>query len=68
MVWRSTTGWRRCADHDHARVPTGEYLTDEVRRVLLAGGAVDRVEVVITHEPAWTPEMMADETKLVFGW
>jgi metal-sulfur cluster biosynthetic enzyme len=48
--------------------PLGEYLTDEVRRVLLAGGAVDRVEVVITHAPAWTPEMMADETKLVFGW
>ncbi|MEP7017415.1 MAG: metal-sulfur cluster assembly factor, partial [Actinomycetota bacterium] len=40
--------------------PLGEYITDEVRRVLLAGGAVDRVEVVITHEPAWTPEMMAE--------
>lgn len=48
--------------------PLGEYLTDEVRRVLLAGGAVDRVEVVITHEPAWIPEMMADETKQAFGW
>ena len=48
--------------------PLGEYITDEVRRVLLAGGAVDRVEVVITHEPAWTPEMMAEETKRVFGW
>lgn len=48
--------------------PLGEYLTDEVRRVLLAGGAVDRVEVVITHEPAWTPEMMADDTKQAFGW
>jgi metal-sulfur cluster biosynthetic enzyme len=35
--------------------PLGEYLTDEVRRVLLAGGTVDRVEVVITHEPAGLP-------------
>jgi metal-sulfur cluster biosynthetic enzyme len=48
--------------------PLGEYITDEVRRVLLAGGAVDRVEVVITHEPAWTPEMMADDTKQAVGW
>ena len=46
----------------------GEYLTDEVRRVLLAGGAADRAEVVITHELAWTPEMMADDTKQAFGW
>jgi metal-sulfur cluster biosynthetic enzyme len=48
--------------------PLGEYLTDEVRRVLLASGAVDRVEVEITHEPAWSPEMMTDETKRAFGW
>ena len=48
--------------------PLGEYITGEVPRVLLAGGAVDRVEVDITHTPAWTPEMMADETKQAFGW
>ena len=48
--------------------PLGEYLTDEVRRVLLAGGSVDRVEVVVTHVPAWTPEMMTEETKRAFGW
>jgi len=24
--------------------------------------------VVITHELAWTPEMMADDTKQAFGW
>lgn len=29
--------------------PLGEYLADEVRRVLVAGGWVDSVEVVITH-------------------
>ena len=48
--------------------PLGEYLSGEVRQVLLATGAVDRVEVVITHEPAWTPAMMADDTKKAFGW
>jgi metal-sulfur cluster biosynthetic enzyme len=36
--------------------------------VLQAGGAADRAAVVITHEPAWTPEMMADDTKQAFGW
>ncbi|WP_407343989.1 metal-sulfur cluster assembly factor [Pengzhenrongella phosphoraccumulans] len=48
--------------------PLGEYLTDEVRRVLVTGGWVDQVEVVITHMPAWTPEMMSAETKQAFGW
>jgi len=48
--------------------PLGEYLTDEVRRVLVTGGWVDQVEVVITHVPAWTPEMMSAETKQAFGW
>jgi metal-sulfur cluster biosynthetic enzyme len=48
--------------------PLGDYLTDEVRRVLLAGGAVDRVEVLITHVPPWTAEMMDDKTKQTFGW
>jgi metal-sulfur cluster biosynthetic enzyme len=48
--------------------PLGEYLTDEVRRVLVTGGWVDRVEVVITHVPAWSPEMMSAETKQAFGW
>ena len=48
--------------------PLGEYITNQVRLVLLAGGALGRVEVVITHVPAWTPEMMADDTKQAFGW
>ena len=60
VVLTTTTTTPACA--------LGEYITDEVRGVLLAGGAVDRVEVVITHEPAWTPEMMADDTKQAFGW
>lgn len=48
--------------------PLGEYLTNEVERVLLGSGAVDRVEVTITHSPVWTPEMMAGDTKQNFGW
>ncbi len=48
--------------------PMGTYLTEEVERTLLDSGSVDRVELVLTHSPAWTPEMMSDETKRMFGW
>ena len=48
--------------------PLGDYLTDEVRRVLTKSGAVDRVEVQITHSPRWTPEMISEATKQAFGW
>lgn len=48
--------------------PLGSYLTDEVERVLLGSGAVDRVQVAITHSPPWTPEMMAGSTRRAFGW
>lgn len=48
--------------------PLGEYLSDEVRRVLLAGGVVDHVDVEITHVPAWSPDMITEETKRAFGW
>ena len=48
--------------------PLGDYLTDEVTRVLMDSGAVDRVEVAITHVPGWAPEMMEDKTKQAFGW
>ena len=48
--------------------PLGEYLSEEIRRVLMGGGAVDRVEVEITHVPAWSPDMISAETKRAFGW
>ena len=48
--------------------PLGEYISDEVQRVLLASGSADRVEVTITHTPAWTPEMMAGDARQNFGW
>lgn len=48
--------------------PLGTYISDEVERVLLESGAVDRVEVAITHSPPWTPEMMSEAAKRSFGW
>lgn len=48
--------------------PLGSYLTDGIERVLAGSGAVDRVEVAITHAPPWTPAMMDAATKHAFGW
>ncbi len=48
--------------------PLGSYISEEIERVLSSSGAVDRVEVAITHTPPWTPEMMAASSKQTFGW
>lgn len=48
--------------------PLGEYITDEVRRVLSDSGAVDDVRVEITHTPPWKPEMVSQHVKEEFGW
>ena len=48
--------------------PLGSYLTEEIERVLVASGAVDEVEVSITHAPPWTPMMMATSARTSFGW
>lgn len=48
--------------------PLGGYLSDEVERVLLSSGAVDRVEIALTHSPPWTPELMSESVKRRFGW
>jgi metal-sulfur cluster biosynthetic enzyme len=48
--------------------PLGSYISEEIERVLLDTGAVDHVEVAITHSPPWTPEMMDAATKRAFGW
>ena len=48
--------------------PLSDYISNEIERVLLDSGAVDHVEVEITHTPPWTPEMMSEATKRAFGW
>jgi metal-sulfur cluster biosynthetic enzyme len=48
--------------------PLGAYISEEIDRVLMESGSVDRVKVDITHTPPWTAEMMSDATKRAFGW
>jgi metal-sulfur cluster biosynthetic enzyme len=48
--------------------PLGSYISAEIDRVLLGSGAVDRVEVAITHYPPWTPDRVSASVKRSFGW
>lgn len=48
--------------------PLGDYITSEIERVLLDSGAADSVQVELTHQPRWSPEMMEDDAKKTFGW
>jgi metal-sulfur cluster biosynthetic enzyme len=48
--------------------PLGSYISDGVEQVLLGSGAVDRVDVTITHSPPWTAKMMSAATRREFGW
>src|SRR5450759_2698425 len=48
--------------------PLGAYISEEIDRVLMESGSVDRIKVDITHTPPWTAEMMSDATKRAFGW
>ncbi|MEP7368678.1 MAG: hypothetical protein ABI662_03410 [Dermatophilaceae bacterium] len=48
--------------------PLGPGAETERPRYALRDVIDPELEVVITHEPAWTPEMMAEDTKRAFGW
>jgi metal-sulfur cluster biosynthetic enzyme len=48
--------------------PIGSYLEQEIRRALLGLDGVIDVDVVLTHEPPWSPELMSDEAKIELGW
>lgn len=48
--------------------PMGDYISEETERVLMESGYVDDVQLVMTHSPLWSPEMMSEQTKRAFGW
>ncbi len=39
-----------------------------VQRAVEEVGGVNKVEVVMTFDPPWTPERMSDEARLELGW
>ena len=47
--------------------PATSYLTEGARGCALSVDGVDIAEVILTHEPPWSPELMSDEAKAHFG-
>jgi len=47
--------------------PATNYLMEGARECTLGIGGVDTVEVELTYEPRWSPEMMSDDAKAHFG-
>ena len=48
--------------------PIGSYLEDQVRWALLGIPGVVDVEVEVTHEPAWSPQLMTPAARTALGW
>lgn len=48
--------------------PIGDYLTEQIRWALLDIDAVLDVDVEITHDPRWSPDLMTDLAKGQLGW
>lgn len=48
--------------------PIGSYLADSIRRALSELVGVLDVDIDLTYEPRWSPDMMSDEAKVELGW
>lgn len=48
--------------------PIGSYLEDQVRWALLEVPGVVDVEVDVTHEPPWSPQLMTPAARMALGW
>jgi metal-sulfur cluster biosynthetic enzyme len=48
--------------------PIGPYLSENVRWTLLEIDTIFDVEVEITHDPPWSPDLMTDLAKRQLGW
>ena len=48
--------------------PIGSYLEDQVRWAVLRLDGILGVEVVVVHDPPWTPALMSDSARRTLGW
>ncbi len=48
--------------------PVGDFLAQEVKRVVQTLDGVDTVGVEFVWDPPWTPEMMSEDAKQKLGW
>lgn len=48
--------------------PLGPYLSDGIRQALLDLDGIVDVDIEVTYEPLWSPDLMSDEAKDLLGW
>ncbi|MEO8246129.1 MAG: metal-sulfur cluster assembly factor [Chloroflexota bacterium] len=48
--------------------PLGPYLTDGIRWALLKLDGILDVDVEVTHDPLWSPDLMSDSARQQLGW
>ncbi|HET9490674.1 MAG TPA: metal-sulfur cluster assembly factor [Methylomirabilota bacterium] len=48
--------------------PVGDFLAQEVERVIRALGDVETVRVQLVWDPPWSPEKMSVQGRKILGW
>src|SRR5574338_425398 len=48
--------------------PLGPYLSDAIRWALLKLDGILDVDIEVTYEPLWSPDLMTDVAKQQLGW
>ncbi len=45
----------------------GQYMIDDIKNKMISIDSISRIDVELTFDPPWTPEMMTDEGKVKLG-
>jgi metal-sulfur cluster biosynthetic enzyme len=48
--------------------PVGPMIQEDIHRVVAELPGVENVEVELTWDPPWTPELMSDDAKFILGF
>jgi metal-sulfur cluster biosynthetic enzyme len=48
--------------------PAGPMIQEDIHRVVSDVPGVDEVEVELTWDPPWTPDLMSDDAKFILGF
>jgi metal-sulfur cluster biosynthetic enzyme len=48
--------------------PAGPMIQEDIHRAAAELPGVEEVEVELTWEPAWTPELMSEDAKFILGF
>lgn len=48
--------------------PAGPMIQEDIQRVMSELPGVEDVEIELTWDPPWTPELMSDDAKFILGF